>query len=170
MPITTTSLIQFAIANAQPIVRWQASLELCGRSCLIRNLATYTRQERRVRRRLRTTGADLQRLQGQVIGPGRFRHDKHERESRAFAKHLSAALRRLGSESQSLAGLVDLLRARIRRFVTGVQSELTRDLLQDMLMLIQEPVWQRAPALKAIKKRKAKKSGGKRKKQDRDEL
>lgn len=170
MPITTTSLIQFSIANAQPLVRWQASFELCGRSCLLKNLVTYSRQQRKVGRWLRTTRADLHRLKWQVIGPGRFRHEKHERECRSFAKHLSAARVRLESESQSLATLVDLLRARIRRFVTGLQSELTRDLLEDMLMLIQEPAWQRTPAQKAIKKRKAKKSGGKRKKQDRDEL
>ena len=170
MPITTTSLIQFSIANAQPLVRRQASFELCGRSCLLKNLAAYTSEERKVRRRLRTTRADLHRLNWQVIRPGRFRHEKHEHECREFAKHLSAKSRRLESSFKSLGTLLDLLGARIRRFVTGPQSELTRDLLQDMLMLIREPAWQRTAAQKAIKKRKAKKSGGKRKKQDRDEL
>lgn len=81
---------------------------------------------------------------------------------------------RKGHENTRLGGRVSVREVRherrIRRFVTGLQSELTRDLLQDMRMLIQEPAWQRTPALKAIKKRKAKKSGGKRKKQDRDEL
>jgi hypothetical protein len=64
---------------------------------------------------------------------------------------------------------VDLLRARIRRFVSGLQSELTRDLVNDMRMLMLQQ--QRTPVVKAIKKkRKAKKSGGKTKKQVRDEL
>lgn len=169
MPITTTSLIQFSIANAAPLVRLQASFELCGKSCLLKNLASYTSHERKVRRRLRATRADLHRLNSQVILKGQFRHEKHEREVRAYAKHLSNLRRKLESSCRSLARLLDLLRGRIRRFVSGVQSELTRDLLKDMLMLIQEPAesWQ---AQKAIKKRKGKKSGVKGKKQDRDEL
>ena len=169
MPITTTSLIQFILANCQPLVRWQASFELCGRRCLLHNLSAYRKQADQVKRRLRVTQRDLDRLQGQMMRQARFRHEKHERECKAFARHLSSARRRLRRESQSLARLLHLLAARIRRFVSGRQPELTRDLLRDMLMLIQEPS-HRAPALKAIKKRKAKKSGGKRKKQDKDEL
>lgn len=168
MPITVTGLIQFAIANSQPLVRWQALFEVCNKRCLLRNLDSYTREFRRVRRLLRSTRVDLYRIKRTIVWPFRFRHEKHEHECRSFVAHLTERRRLMEGQVKSLAHLLDLLGGRIRRHVTRSQNELTRDLVHDMLMLIQEPSYRR-PSGEVIKKKKGKKSSGKRKK-DRDEL
>lgn len=168
MPITVTGLIQFAIANSQPLVRWQALFEVCNEKCLLRNLNSYTREHRRVKRLLRSTTADLHHIRQTIIWPSRYRHEKHEHECRAYEADLTERRLQLERQLKSLSSLLHLIRGRIRRYVSRSQNELTRDLVHDMLMLIQEPSY-RSPGVGVIKKKKGKKSSGKRKK-DRDEL
>lgn len=53
LAITKTNLIQFVLTNAQSIVKWQTSLQLCNKSCLIRNLAQHSSHARRLSRRVK---------------------------------------------------------------------------------------------------------------------
>lgn len=52
MPITTTGLIQFVLANSADLVKWQAALKFCDRDCLQRNLLDYSTKQTRLERQL----------------------------------------------------------------------------------------------------------------------
>lgn len=138
MPITTTGLIQFVLGNASPRIRWQATFELCSGRCLLQKLSYFTIQYRRCNRRLRILRNTLNSLNVKFVWEGKYRHDKHEREVTSYSSSTRRRFRESCQRCVSLSLLLDLLRARIYRFVSRIHSELTQDFLQDMFTLIQE--------------------------------
>ena len=170
MPLTTSGLIQFVLANASPSVRWQTSFELCSdRHCLLQNLVWYSSQSRRTFRRLYILKNNINSFNAKIIWPKKFRHEKHEKEVQQYVSSSIKRYREVRRRSVSLSLLMELLKSRIKRFSTGLQSHLTQDFYQDMLMLIQEkqvvmPV--KIPA----KKSKSKKSKSKAKKKKEDDV
>lgn len=170
MPITTTGLIQFVLANASPRVRIQSSFQLCSSvSCLLYNLHYYSSQSSRALRILSHLRRTLYELNRDIVWKRTYRHEKHEREVNSFVDHLRSDYRRARRRARRLCGLLHLLKSRVIRFMTGLQSEVTQDFVEDMMTLIQEK--RALPFSKSsVKKTKKKKSKKKAREEGRDEL
>lgn len=158
MPITTTSLVQFIIANSQASVKWQTSFQLCDSSCLLRNLHSYSNQLRQLHRSIKVTKDTIRYLQVTLFWPDKFRHGKHQIEQEGYMKHLKARLKSFTLAKKSLSNLMDLLLRRINRFTLLGKNDLTHDLLTDMLMLIKSPQQDIRDRRKDRKRKKSSKS------------
>lgn len=150
MPITTTGLVQFVLANSQPKVRWQTSFELCSGLCLLHNLHTYSTETRLLNRKIKVTRNELNHLNRVIFWPKSFRHPKHESEQKSYQIYLLEKYRQLLRRRRSLYLLSHLLQLRIGRMISGVQTELTQNFFRDMLMLLHE----RTTPIKSLRKRK----------------
>lgn len=144
MPITVTSLVQFVLANSQPSVRFQASFQLCDRTCLARNMVSYSSQSREILRRIKVQRNAIFELNSKFIWPQTFSNKQRRLQVESFVKHLKTALVANKAKARSMNDLLALLKIRIMRFDGGRPNELSEDLLHDMLRLIQQPTQPRS--------------------------
>lgn len=169
MPITTTGLIQFVLANASPRVRIQASFQLCSdSSCLLHSLSFYSSQSRRALRTLSHLKITLHEINMYIIWKRDYRHDKHEKEVTSFLHHIKTKYAHTRRRSNRLSLLLHLLKTRIIRHQNGLQSEVTQDFVDDMLTVIQER--QLTVVKPSVKKSKKKAKQKKTRNQPKDEL
>lgn len=104
VPITTTSLIQFILANAQDIVKWKTSFQLCNRSCLIRNYFAYSSQNSKLFKKLKTNLNELSLL-----------YEYIEKTKANFSKKKKSQLHQLNLFKQNLIDVIIEYRKKLKQ-------------------------------------------------------
>lgn len=140
MPITTTSLVQFVLANAQPIVKWQTSFQLCNRSCLLRNLASYSSHSRKMFRRLRNDLKDIGLVYEAMVNSS-LTPTKKKLQLNMFNNYLKNLVKnhvQNRHKFERMCALQEILRFKLKNYNENY-SELSQELLHDIMMLIQSP-------------------------------
>jgi thiol-disulfide isomerase/thioredoxin len=133
MPITTTGLIQFVLANSADRVKWQAALKFCDRDCLQRNLLDYGAKQTQLDRQLVSLRDKLRHCPTHLNALIRKQLAKGRQAYYAVATLKDMILNKLrqNSPEKTLQTLHDQLQQDMMHIVN--QEQLTSDVSNDEL-------------------------------------
>lgn len=134
MPITTTSLLQFVLANVQDKVKWQSSFQLCNKKCLKRNFLAHHLESKELnleRLRLVNRLSDLKRSL------------KNSTKNKNLKKVLNDFLLAYGrmirgkeNKYKLFNDLKEILSNKIQNFDDELTDDLNQQLINDMVNLL----------------------------------
>lgn len=161
MPITTTSLLQFVLANVQDKVKWESSFQLCNRECLKRNFLAHHVESKelnlekiRLINRINNLKKELRPL---------LNNAKNKNLKKVLNDYLSIYQKMIRSKENRLNlfnNLKEILSKRILNFDDETIQDLNNQLINDMVNLLNspKPTQQQTTDKIAVKNQKSTKS------------
>ena len=141
MPITTTSLLQFVLANVQEKVKWASSFQLCNEQCLKRNFLAHHLESKELNlEKLRLLNR-MNVLKGEIKSLLNG-NTKNKNLKKMLNDHLLAYGKMIRSKESKLNlfnNLKEILSKRILNFNDELTNDLNKQLIDDMINLLNAP-------------------------------